>query len=104
MNGTKLTLRERLLRRSQYWRRLRSAASTAQAEAVVAWDQVRGEICDLPAAEQDAAWAKVCDALDRVGCQFDTYVDTPSADPTRTDARGRARGAERNTSRKERAR
>lgn len=104
MNGKKLTAAESLLRRARYWRRRRAQARTPGAQAAVAWDQVRGEIRALPADEQDTAWLLVTDALDRVGCQLDTHIDTPGAGPTRTDARAGARGAERNTTRKGRTR
>lgn len=104
MNGDKLSLAESLARRAEYWRRRRAAAATAAGQAAIAWDQVRGEIQELPAAEQDAAWSLLIDALDRVGCQFDTRVDTPSAIPARTDARAGARGTEPNTSTRRRPR
>lgn len=97
MNGDKLPLAERMLRRARYWRQRRAEAGTAPGRAAVAWDQVRGEIRELPPEEQAAAWASLTEALDRVGCQLDTRVDTPRANPTRTGARTRARGAEPNT-------
>jgi hypothetical protein len=105
VNGRKLRLEDRLLRRARYWRNRRANADTAAEEARLSWEQIRGDIADLPPEEQDPAWRSVSQALDRVGCQFDTRVDTPSAGPTRTDAsRARTRGGERNTSRKERGR
>jgi len=105
VNGRRLRLEDRLLRRSRYWRSRRACAESAAEEARLSWEQIRGDIADLPAGERDAAWRAVSEALDRVGCQFDTRIDTPSAGPTRTDAtRARTRGAEPNTSRKERGR
>lgn len=102
MNGDRLNLQDRLLRRARYWRDRRREAPDAATEARLAWEQVRADIHDLPDEGQEEAWRDVSLALDRVGCQFDTRVNDPNGSPTRRGAtRARTRGGQPNTSRKE---
>lgn len=103
MNGHKLVAGERAKRRDRWWRGRRADAADERSIAHTEWDRTRANIGRLPEGEQAAAWRQLASAVEQVGCQFDTRESRRRV-AQGTAARTRTRGAEPNTSRKERVR
>jgi hypothetical protein len=59
------SIRRKARNHRDFWAAKRAAAQYPYQRALIAWDEQRASIKDLPLAEQDAAWQRLADYLSR---------------------------------------